>query len=482
MSMKIALGNALSGLNAAARMAEVVGANIANAQTDGYGRRVVDLSSQSLGGRGAGVRIEGIVRVTDRVLINDRRGAEANLAAGNQRLDAIERVEAAWTAGGEGATLGGRIAALENALIAAAAEPYSETRLATVATRLSDLTATVRAGSDALKQERERADAAIAADVGRLNAALAQVEDLNGLISRSRQSGEDANGLMDERQKVIDRIAAIVPIREVERDRGRVALFTTTGVTLLDPSAATVGFTPTPTITADMTFAGGALGGLSVNGRPVPGNGAAGRLEGGSLGANVALRDEILPERQAALDALARDLIDRFADPGTDPTLLPGDAGLLTDGGGAFDPADLAGLAGRLSVNAAVDPAQGGALFRLRDGVNAAAAGPAGRAAQLDAWVDALAERRTLAPGGASRSAAGHAAAVTAALGAVRLGIENEAGMSAARFNALRERELAMGVDTDAEMQSLLMIEQSYAANARVIETVDFMIRRLMEI
>jgi flagellar hook-associated protein 1 FlgK len=39
-----------------------------------------------------------------------------------------------------------------------------------------------------------------------------------------------------------------------------------------------------------------------------------------------------------------------------------------------------------------------------------------------------------------------------------------------------------MGVDTDAEMQTLLLIEQSYAANAKVVETVDFLIRTLMEI
>lgn len=482
MSMNVALGNALSGLNAASRMAEVVAANVANAQTDGYGRRIVDLSSQSLGGRGAGVRIAGIERVGDPVLLNDRRGAEANLAAGKQQLAALERVEAAWTAGGDGATLSGRIAALENALIGAASDPASQTRLATVATRLDDLVKTLREGSDTIGEERERADARIASDVDALNTALRQVEELNGEISLFRATGEDALGLMDERQKVIDRIATIVPIREVERDRGMVALFTTTGVTLIDGTAARIGFEPTPTITADMTFAGGALGGLSVNGLPVLGNGAAGRLSGGSLAANVALRDETLPGRQASLDAVARDLIERFADPATDPTLSAGDPGLLTDAGGAFDPATEAGLAGRIAVNAAIDPARGGALFRLRDGVNAVTAGPAGRSTQLDAWVDALAERRPLASGGAARTAAGHAGAMAAALGALRLEAETEASFSTARFSALRERELAMGVDTDAEMQTLLMVEQTYAANARVIETVDFLMRRLLEI
>jgi flagellar hook-associated protein 1 FlgK len=482
MSLSLALGNALSGLNASARSAEVVAANVANAMTEGYGRRVVELSSQSLGGRGAGVRIDGILRVGDRALLFDRRGAEAGLSGGTQRLEALERVEAAWGLGTDGATVEARIAALEGALIGAAGEPSSDVRLRTVLTRLDELAVKLRSDSATIRQERERADAAIASQVQTLNASLQQVKELNAQISKARVAGEDALALIDERQRVIDRISAIVPVREVERERGMVALFSTTGVTLVDGGAAEIGFVATPTIVADMTYAGGALGGLTVNGQVLPGAGAEGRLTGGTLAASFALRDEILPAQQAALDAVARDLVERFADPGVDPTLLSGDPGLLTDGGAAFDPLNEVGLAGRIAVNAAVDPALGGALHRLRDGVNAAVPGPVGQADQIEAWLDALSAQSPLAGGGTARSAAGHAAAMSAALGATRLQAETDVGFSAARFNALRESELAMGVDTDAELQALLLIEQSYAANARVIETVDFLIRRLMEI
>lgn len=482
MSLTFAMSNALSGLTAMSRMAEVVSANVSNAQTEGYGRRVLELSPLSIGGRGAGVQIDGIVRVGDRVLLADRRGAEARLAADSERLEALSRIEASWGLGTAGATIEDRIAALESALVAAAGDPSSDARLSTLGGRLQDLARTLRTSSDAVVQERQRADARIAIDVDTLNASLAQVEELNAQIGKARVAGEDAHALVDQRQRVIDRISAIVPVAEVERERGMVALVTTTGLTLLDGRAAVVGFSTTPTITPDMTFAGGALGGLTIDGQPVPGSGAAGRLSGGSLSANVTLRDAVLPAEQDRLDAVARDLIDRFADPAVDPTLSPGDAGLLTDGGAPFDPLDAIGLAGRITVNAAVDPAAGGALFRLRDGVGAATAGPVGQAGQLDAWIAALDAARPLAGGGPGRSAAGHAAAATAALGANRLRAEEDVGFASARYEGLRERELALGVDTDAEMQTLLVVEQSYAANARVIETIDFLIRRLMEI
>jgi flagellar hook-associated protein 1 FlgK len=482
MSLGFALSNALSGLTAASRMAEVVAANVANAQTEGYGRRSVELSAQSVGARGAGVQIEGIYRASDRVLLGDRRGAEAELAGGNRRLASLERLEAAWGLGTDGATLDARIAALEDVLVAAAGEPASDIRLAKVLSRLDDVAATLRSNSDAIGQERERADADIATGVQALNTALRQVEKLNGQIGKAQAGGEEALALIDQRQNVIDRISAIVPVREMERERGMVALITTSGLTLLDERAVEVGFVAAHTITADMSFAAGTLNGLTIKGEPVAGGGAVGRLTGGSLAAAFALRDEVLPAGQAALDAVARDLIERFEDPAIDATLPAGGAGLLTDGGAPLDPLDTRGLAGRLAVNAAVDPARGGALYRLRDGVGATVAGPVGRGAQLDAWVDALAARQPLAGGGPSRSAAGHAAVATGTLGAARLEAEDEVGFAAARFNGLRERELAQGVDTDAEMQTLLLVEQSYAANARVIETVDALIRRLMEI
>jgi flagellar hook-associated protein 1 FlgK len=38
------------------------------------------------------------------------------------------------------------------------------------------------------------------------------------------------------------------------------------------------------------------------------------------------------------------------------------------------------------------------------------------------------------------------------------------------------------GVDVDAQMQDLLLIEQAYAANARIIEVASQMINRLMEL
>ena len=61
MSLSGALSNALSGLTANARAAGLVSTNIANATTEGYGRRDVVLTPGPVGTSG-GVRLLGVAR------------------------------------------------------------------------------------------------------------------------------------------------------------------------------------------------------------------------------------------------------------------------------------------------------------------------------------------------------------------------------------------------------------------------------------
>jgi flagellar hook-associated protein 1 FlgK len=72
MSISGALSNALSGLSANARAAEVVASNISNATTEGYSPRDLSQSGRVTGGRG-GVIVNGIIRHSDAVLQTDRR-------------------------------------------------------------------------------------------------------------------------------------------------------------------------------------------------------------------------------------------------------------------------------------------------------------------------------------------------------------------------------------------------------------------------
>ncbi|MCW3782050.1 flagellar hook-associated protein FlgK [Defluviimonas salinarum] len=482
MSLSASLANALTGLTASSRRAEVVSSNVSNALTEGYARRELHLSPQSLGGTGAGVQIDGVTRAVDSVLLADRRIADAEAGNAGLKTDFLARIERLIGEPQDEGSLSARIAALESALVAASSRPDSQARLQDVVAAAGALTSHLGALSDDIQTARMQADDRIELEVRTLNESLVQIDRLNAEILAQRAAGRDATALMDQRQRLVDRVAEIVPVREVPRERDQIALFTTGGAILLEGKPAVIGFTPAGVITADMTIGSGALSGLTINGMPVPAT-DPGVLGGGTLGAALAIRDDLAPGAQAQIDAFARDLIERFEDPAVDPTRAPGQPGLFTDAGGVLDPTLEAGLAGRIRLNALVDPSQGGALWRLRAGLGAAGAGDVGDATLLNALGDALGRARVPSSGGfigAARSASGLAADVLSGISGARQQAESRQGYAVARQSALIDLQLADGVDTDAEMQTLLMVEQAYSANARVIQVIDDLIQKLI--
>lgn len=482
MSISGSLSNALSGLTAAARAAEVVSSNVSNALTEGYGRRELELSSRSLSGNGAGVKVEGVRRVVDQQILGDRRLADAVLGNASVRSDFLRQLEDGLGQPDDPGSLTGRLATMEASLIEAASRPDSEPRLRAVLDAATGIAAKLGAVSDTLQGIRMQSDREIAGQVQSLNDGLRRLSDLNNEIRVQIGAGYDAAALMDLRQQEVDKISAIVPLRQVQRDNGQIALFTPGGAILVDGKAAGIGFSPSGVIVPEMTLASGGLSGLTINGQPID-TGPRGPLAGGSLAGLLAVRDDLTVSAQARLDAIARDLVERFADPAVDPTLTLGDPGLFTDDGLAFASPNEVGLSARLAVNALVVPERGGDLWRLRDGLGATTPGPPGIATGLIALADALSAARIPGSGdflGAPRSAVGLAGDFISLVHNELQSSEAEQSFSLTRVDTLRTLELQGGVDTDHEMQQLLLIEQAYAANARVISTVDEMIQTIL--
>lgn len=484
MGISGALANANSGLAVASRRADVVSNNIANALTPGYARREVSVAEQVLNGTGAGVAVVGVTRAADPVLTRERRAAEGVLGRDEVVASAYRSLNSALGGLDDPFSLFAQYQNLETALRSLAETPESVPSQAQALDAAKALASTLNTLAGQTQRAREDADAEIAKDVAFVNSALRQVEQLNADISRASTGGRDASALLDQRKTLIDQIAAIVPVRELARDDGKVDLLTNEGVFLLAGTAKTISFTRTGTITPDLSYAGGALSGLAVDGIDITPGGGSQALKLGALAGRFAVRDDIIPEFQARIDALARDMMERVE--GIDSTLAAGAPGLFTDAGAAFDPALEVGLSARIAVNAAVDPGQSGALWRLRDGLGAAAEGPTGNADFIRAMLDSLTAARGLSAGAGlsgTFSAAQAAAGVGSAVGSARVSAESSLASSQARATAVIDAEAeASGVDTDLELQKLLMIERAYAANARVIEAAKAMIDILMEL
>lgn len=484
MSLSSSLANALSGLRVASRSAQVVSDNVANAMTEGFTARRVNIGAVTLNGTGAGARVSSIERQVDQGLVHDARGSSAAASAAQLARSGMATIEAALgDVEGEGG-LYGRLSAFEARLVEAAANPGTHRHLTAAALAGADLADAFRDAARQVQTLRAEADAGIASEVGRINAALAEVAELNRDIRGHLAAGRDASVELDRRQAAIDVIAARIPMREIPSGNGEVMLVSTGGAILLDQRPAQLSFDRATSVGPETSVETSTLAMLELEGVPVPMAGPGGLLGGGGLQAAFTLRDRTGPEAQNLLDGLAADLLARFASPGPDPTLGPGDAGLFTDAGAPFDPADVAGLAGRITFNQAADPARGGDARLLRDGLASPAPGP-DRPDLLHAMLDALADARLPAAPGLLESPLGLAeriGEVIAQVAGARLSAEATEARAIGRDTAFRERLAAGGVNTDEEMGRLLLIEQAFAANARVIQAIDEMMVTLLGI
>lgn len=489
MSISSAFNSATSGLKATSKLASTISSNVSNALTAGYAKRTTALSSVIAGGTGAGVRIGATTRTESAYLTGERRQAEAAQAATQARSDAYDRLMTKMGEAGVSGSLSANGTALETALMAAVASPQSTTLQTAAVDAARNLVASLNGIATEASSVRTEADTEIGRQVSKVNETLHRIDALNDKIVNLTLQGVDTLSLQDERGQLIDSISTIIPLKTVNRDGGAVSIYSQNGAMLLDSSVWELKFTQAPTtVTSDMTLAGGQLSGLSQDqgghgGATAVATGAGtGPLDGGSLGALFQVRDTIVPDYTGEVDRFANDLIERFRD------LMPASA-LDAGGNGLFvDPAagGVNGLSGRIGVNAAVDPDQGGAVWRLRDGLSATVQGTTGNGTILQAMTDAMAEKRD-PTGFASQTAKNDSSTMASEISAFFSGksarSDDDLAFLTARTSTLSEQETNYtGVDSDSELQYLEVVQQAYAANAKVLTTIDSLLQTLLEI
>lgn len=482
MSLSIALSSALSGINLTARATQLVSDNIANAQTEGYGVRTLSQTAQVTGHHGSGVLSIGIHRDSDPALLAELRHAKAQNTREEVASGFWTRLEAAFGMPDEPGGLTYLIDALEASLQNAASQPESSARLRHVSQATSDIARSFGSLHKTILAQRDTADAAISKDIASLNQALVGIAELNKKIQRQILQGLSPASLEDARQQLVTDVSHIISVQEIARDDGRILLMGRDGSILVDRTAAQFGFTRTQVTEASDRVETGALSRITLNDRDLAQDTSL--FVTGRLGAFVQIRDIDAPRLQEKLDNLAYDLVIRFSQPDLDPSLPPAGFGLFAIDGKANLPTDKIGISGLLSLNPLADPDAGGALWRLRSGMGLSTA-PVGETADnalLTRKLRVLGASRALPGGSVPKSAAAHAADTLSSIASERLVLDQRRAATTARVSALDEAFTARGVDTNAELSKLLVLEHAYAANARVIATIDSMWRSMLEI
>ncbi|WP_341212418.1 flagellar hook-associated protein FlgK [uncultured Limimaricola sp.] len=467
MSITAAFSASRSGLAAAERWSETTSSNIANASNPGYSRRSAPMTTLP----GGGVAVTGYARAVDDRLEQAHR-LEISRVAGREVVASALESHAALLGDIDSSTgLHGRLGTLQSSLDAVASDPAQPALQENAVRAAIAMASTLRDAADSLARVETNARAGVRDDVSQINSQLVEIVEINRKISGEYGPTERRASLEDSLSAKLDALSEVLDVRTSFDASGRISIFTTGGAPLVENN------------TAHKLEFDGQTDRLMVSGVDVtPGvTGSRGSQEGRLAGRLSMLTGDV-PRMQLQLDEMARALVQGFE--GADDTIAPGQAGLFTDQGGAYSAANFEGLATRISVNDAVRSDAGGGAWRLRDGIGATAQGAASDGRRVNGYVTMLADRTSFdaAAGlGQERSIAEFAAGLIADHQQMRNTARDDVdSLSAGRDAVEAAWASVQGVNIDEELQQLMLIEQSYAANATVMKTLNEMMDTLL--
>ncbi|MCE8008991.1 flagellar hook-associated protein FlgK [Aestuariivita sp.] len=461
MSLTSALNAASTGLRTTQTLSRVTAENVANSTTEGYARRrAITVTGNAAQG---GPVIGEIRREVDAALTRMSRQEVGSVARHQAIYEALNNYTTYLGQPGDGVSPAEKFSVFNTSLTTLVNTPSSSEAQIGAILAAEDLTRSLQGASQTLADIRSDVDMEIRYEVSELNQALYDLSALNQRLGQVGRGTVEAAQFGDQMDQLIDKVAGIVDIRVYANADGAINIYTTGGAALLER-----------TLVQDVSF-NAADGSLLAGQQAITPNEPGIRgIEQGSLAGLLQLKRDTLPQFQLQLDEYARGLIQAFES--ADASLAPGQPGLFTDGGNAFDPANLDNLAARITVNDVVRQSAGGEVWRIRDGLGAPAQGEAGDSRQVQAFIDALqAPLNADAATGVNRdiSIADFGAQIVTAQSTSRARAEADLLAAQSAADVVEASRLGYeGVNIDEEMQDLQMIQQSYAANSRVLTTV----------
>ncbi len=364
MSLDSILGIAGSGLAAINQQLALVSQNVANAGTAGYAVETSANADITAGGLGYGVRSGPATAATDAAL-QSALNAQGGAVAGQQVFsDALTAVDAAQGTTAAGNDLPSRLGALSNAFTALDADPSNQAQQSAVVSAAATLASGIQGQAAAYASARQGAQDGLASGVAALNAAVATIGMLSNQIIAATAQGQSTADLDSQRTAAEQTASQYGGLTFLPSPNGDVTAVA--GGLIVNTRAATGPFSIAPAT-------------LGTAAAPPPlllgGQDVTAQFTGGSIGAQISLRDTVLPRGQAGLDEFANTLANRFANQGL--TLFTDPAGNPPADGGTPVQAGYAGFSSVIQVN----PAVSAAPSLVRDGTQAVAGSASGASA-----------------------------------------------------------------------------------------------------
>lgn len=516
VDLQSSLSIATSGLNAIEYQYAVTSDNVANSGTPGYVSETAVVSSAVSCGYGTGVT-EGMTQLNispalQKELYKQNAIVAQNTALSNS-LSAISSVQGSTAAeSGQTNTLSDVLGNLRAAVSSLIDTPNQAPAQSAVISTGRAVVSVIHTLSETYATQRQTAQNTIVSTVGTINTDLTRIGLLSKQIMVMKALGEDTASLQNQRYGVMNALSSLVSVKFTEKSNGDVLVTTSNGTEL--PTYPGQINSAKPVITQavdnwplstskgpDLTEAsyygkGGSIPEITVAGANGAQTDITTNLTGGTLGANITLRDETYPKMQAQLDAFSYTLIQRFQKAGlplfTNGTAAGGNGGQT---GLPTTPSaqSLLGLADKISVSSAYAAkpeslVQGAGttgvdLKTLNNVLSQTFSSDSQYVSNgYEAPTDNLGPTGNISTGySGTQSLIALATSLTSNQSAVIANASNNLTYSTSVQTVIQTKvDGVSGVNVNDEMARVVALQNAYAANAKVISTVRTMFADLM--
>ncbi|CZT34211.1 flagellar hook-associated protein FlgK [Rhizobium sp. 9140] len=489
MSLASAITTAQTIFSNTGKQTAVVSQNIANVGSADYSRRLA-----MMGVDNDGQPYLKVQRAQNDALFKQTVASISDNAGQSRLLFGLQQIQSAFGGADYPTSPSTYMTAFRSSLQTFAASPSSITIARSAVADARDVANALNSASTVIDQVKATTDKEIGEQVVQLNEYLSAFEKVNYTVIGMLANGKDASDALDKRDSLLKSIAGIVGISTTVRQSMDTVIYTSDGSVLFETSARKVELvgkdgSSSPPFHVEID-----------NEELKPGIGGNTSAQG-TLAALFQLRDDIAPMMQNQLDEIARGLIVAFRE--TDQTLAvedrePGLAGLFIEPDSTGKPMPIptsgtisSGLAGRITINATIDDNP----MLLRDGgFNSTPAstnytyntdGVAAYTGRLDGLIEQMGTPQAFdatADIGGTATLMGYASNSIGWIEQLRkaaTSADETKGAMLAQMQQTLSNET--GVSLDEELSLMLDLEQSYKASAKLMTTVDEMLKSLLD-
>ncbi|MGV3633503.1 MAG: flagellar hook-associated protein FlgK [Pseudorhodoplanes sp.] len=320
MSLTQALNTSTSGLRTVQAGLALIASNVANAETPGYVRKTLMQSTTSAGGAGVSVRVSAVNRELDIYLQRQLRTEAAGGSYADLRAQFYERLQSIYGQPGANATLEVAFNDFSTAIQALGTSPESSAARSAVISSAQVLTQQLNSMTNDIQGLRSDAELGMSDAVARANNAMDRIAEINRQLALNTTPDAASATLLDQRDTYIDELSQLMDIRVIQTDHNQVNVFTNSGIQLVGTQASRLAFDAQGTMMPASQWtddpATRAVGTISL---VTPTGGqidllANKAIRSGEIAAYIEMRDYILPEAQAQLDAIAAAMASSLSD------------------------------------------------------------------------------------------------------------------------------------------------------------------------